>query len=193
MDDETEPSADEIEPAPVVRRRTMRASDVVAGAALGGLLTFVAIVAVIVAARRDATPALTAEALETAREHWRKNGPPDYQMDVMVMGRQPGRYHVEVRAGKPTEVLRNDRQVGRRNWPYWTVPGLFEIIEHDMDCAADPTRGFGAKPGSKAVLRAEFDPRHGLPRKFERLILGEPDLDMTWQVTPFEDQIGGAN
>lgn len=185
VDDDTQTAA---APAPAARRRSLRASDVVAGAALGGLLTLVVMVVVVVLARRDATPALTFESLEAARERWQKNGPADYRLDVSVAGRQPSRYHVEVSGGKATEVLRNDRPLARRNWPYWTVPGLFDVIEHDIDCSDDPTRGFGARPGSKAVLRAEFDSHIGFPRKFERLILGEPELDMTWDVIRFEEK-----
>ncbi|HQU41795.1 MAG: hypothetical protein B7Z73_02850 [Planctomycetia bacterium 21-64-5] len=174
--------------APPPRKR-LRASDVLAGAAVGGLLALAATIAMVVVFRRQATPPLTTEALDAARTRWQQNGPADYALDVTVMGRQPGRYHVEVRDGKPVEVLRNGVRSDRRTWHYWTVPGLFEVIEHDVDCAEDPTRGFGAKPGSKAVLRAEFDERRGYPLKFERLILGEPQLDMTWEVEAYRDKL----
>ena len=158
------------------------------GAAAGGLLTLAAIIALSAVSRRQAAPELTSGTLQAAQERWQANGPTDYGMDLVVTGRQASRYHVEVRGGKPTQVLRNDRPITPRSWQYWTVPGLFEVLEHDMDCADDPTRGFGAKPGSRAVLRAEFDAELGYPRKFERLILGEPHLDMTWQVTKFEER-----
>jgi hypothetical protein len=180
MSDESR-AADDLQPP----RRRLRASDVAVGGAVGGLLMFVALVVV---SRRQATPPLTVESLETARRRWEANGPGDYWMDIVVTGRQASRYHVEVRGGKPVGVLRNDRPIARRNWPYWSVPGLFDVIEHDVDCAEDPTRGFGARPGSRAVLRADFDPQRGYPRKFERLILGEPQLDMTWEVATFNDE-----
>ncbi|HWB10631.1 MAG TPA: DUF6174 domain-containing protein [Pirellulales bacterium] len=183
MDNETHLAADDGRELP--RRRRLRASDVAVGAAVGGLLTAVVLIAV---SRRSATPPLTAESLEAARTLWQKNSASSYRMDVRVTGRQPSRYHVEVKGGKPVRVLRNDHEINRRNWPYWTVTGLFDVIEHDVDCAADPTRGFGAQPGSTAVLRADFDPHYGYPRKFERLILGEPQLDMTWEVTNFDDE-----
>ena len=180
------------DPAPTAlrRRRSLRASDVVAGAAVGGLLTLIALVGFAFVSRRHATATLTLDTLHAAEERWKSNGPSDYHMDVTVTGRQPSRYHVEVQDGKPIIVQRNDRDLDRRNWPYWTVPGLFDIIEHDIECAEDPTRGFGARPGSTAVLRADFDARLGYPRVFERLILGEPQLDMTWEVTRFEEGIG---
>jgi hypothetical protein len=183
---QTNPAADD--PRETPRRRRLPASDVAVGTAVGGSLMVVVVIVVIVISRRTATPPLTTESLEAARTLWRKNSASDYRMDVRVTGRQPSRYHVEVQEGKPVSVLRNDREIARRNWPYWTVPGLLDVIEHDVDCAADPTRGFGAKPGSTAVLRAEFDPRYGYPRRFERLILGEPQLDMTWEVTQFDEE-----
>jgi hypothetical protein len=169
------------------RRRSLRASDLVAGAAVGGLLALVVVIAWGFMSRRHTSATLTLEALRAAQQQWQSNGPSDYQMDVVVKGRQPSRYRVEVAAGQPTQVLQNDREIPRRNWSYWTVPGLFDIIEHDMECSDDPTRGFGARPGSTAVLRAEFDARTGYPHVFERLILGEPQLDMTWEVTRFEE------
>jgi hypothetical protein len=156
------------------------------GAAAGAVLTIVALVALAVVSRRQAAPELTEDTLQTARQRWQQHGPTDYRMDLIVTGRQASRYHVEVRDGKPTQVLRNERPTTARTWHYWTVPGLFEVLEHDMDCSEDPTRGFGAKPGSRAVLRAVFDEGLGYPRKFERLILGEPNLDMTWEVNRFE-------
>jgi hypothetical protein len=188
VNDEPETEADD-DVQPPVRWRALRASDLVLGAAAGGLLALVAIIGLIVVSRRQATAPLTAESLQTARQRWQTNGPRDYRMDITVRGRQPSRYHVEVAGGNPVVVQRNDHDIPRRNWPYWTVPGLFDVIEHDVDCAEDPTNGFGARPGSTAVLRADVDERLGYPRKFERLILGEPQLDMTWEVTRFEEGI----
>jgi hypothetical protein len=181
VDDQAKPDAETIPPAHSGCRRRLRASDVVIGAAVGVMLTVAAIVVAMIVSRRHATPALTVERLKAASDRWQRDGLTDYIMDLTVTGRQASRYHVEVRGGKPSLVLRNDRPTAKRSWHYWTVPGLFDVLEHDMDCADDPTRGFGARPGSQAVLRAEFDAR-GVPRKFERLILGEPQLDMTWEV-----------
>jgi hypothetical protein len=188
VNDETEPSTDDSTAASRPRRRSLRASDLVAGAAAGGLITLLAIVGLVVVSRRQATATLTAESMHAAQQRWQKNAPSDYQMEITVTGRQPSHYDIDVEEGIPTAVLRNGREIARRNWTYWTVPGLFDVIEHDMECAEDPTRGFGAQPGSTVVLRADFDPRLGYPRKFERLILGEPQLDMTWEVTTFEDE-----
>ena len=182
MDEQTVSNSEHL-PSP---RRRLRASDVVLGAAAGALVTFVAIVVVVVLSRRHTAPPLTAAALADAQQRWQKNGPADYGMDLIVTGRQASHYHVEVQAGQPSRVLRNDQPTTSRTWHYWTVPGLFEVLEHDMDCSDDPTRGFGARRGSQAVLRAVFDAELGYPRKFERLILGEPHLDMTWQITRFE-------
>jgi hypothetical protein len=181
VDDPTVTNSEQNRPA--AARRSLRASNVVLGMAVGGL---VATIAIVIVSRRQALPALTSEALAAAQSRWQEHAPTDFRIDLTVTGRQASRYHVEVRAGKPTQVLRNDRPIPSRSWYYWTVPGLFEVLEHDMDCSEDPTRGFGARPGSRAVLRAEFDPELGYPRNFQRLILGEPHLDMTWEVTAFD-------
>lgn len=166
-------------------RKPLRASDVLTGVAVGGLVTVAAIVALAIIFRRQATPELSFETLQAAQKRWQENGPADYSLAVKVTGRQPGQYQVEVRGGKPADVRRNGIAANRRTWQYWTVPGLFDVIEHDIECSEDPTRGFGARPGSKAVLRANFDAELGYPKKFERLILGEPQLDMIWEVTRF--------
>lgn len=180
MDDDT----DDRDSTPL--RPRLRPSDVLTGVAVGAVVAVAAIVVLVAVFRREATAELGLDALNGAQERWRQNGPADYSLDVQVTGRQPGQYHVEVRAGEPFEVRRNGVVANRRTWQYWTVPGLFEVIEHDIDCSEDPTRGFGARPGSKAVLRARFDPVRGYPKRFERLILGEPQLDMIWEITRFE-------
>lgn len=167
-------------------RSRLRVSDVVLGATAGALVALAAIVALVVVSRRQAAPPLSDEALATAQRLWRERGPANYRMELVVTGRQASTYHVEVREGKATQVLRNERATAARTWHYWTVPGLFEVLEHDIECSDDPTRGFGASPGSRAVLRATFDAELGYPRTFERLILGEPHLDMTWQIIRFE-------
>lgn len=171
-------------------RRRLRASDLALGAVAGVLLALAAVLALVIVSRRQAAPPLTGEALEAAQRTWHERGPASYRMDLVVTGRQASSYHVEVRDGKPTQVLRNQRPTTGRTWHYWTVPGLFEVLEHDIECSDDPTQGFGASPGSHAVLRAVFDAQWGYPRKFERLILGEPHLDMTWQIVRFETHDG---
>lgn len=167
-------------------RRRLRASDVAMGVVAGVFVMLAAVAALVVVWRRQAAPALTGEAIQAAQQTWSAHGPADYRMDLVVTGRQASSYHVEVRGGKPTQVLRNQRPTTPRTWHYWTVPGLFEVMEHDIECSDDPTEGFGAAPGSQAVLRAVFDAQLGYPRTFERLILGEPHLDMTWQIIRFE-------
>lgn len=170
--------------------RRWRASDLALGVLGGVFVALAALAVVVVVSRRQAAPVLTVEALAAARQRWEAHGPGDYRLDLVVTGRRASSYHVEVHDGKPTRVLCNQRPTTPRTWYYWTVPGLFEVVEHDIECADDPTEGFGASPGSRVVLRAVFDAESGYPRRYERLILGEPHLDMTWQITRFET--GGA-
>lgn len=172
-------------------RRRWRASDLALGVLGGVFVALAAVAVVVVVSRRQAAPVLTGDALAAARQRWEAHGPGDYRLDLVVTGRRASGYHVAVRDGKPTRVLCNQRPTPPRTWSYWTVPGLFDVVEHDIECADDPTEGFGASPGSRVVLRAVFDAELGYPRRYERLILGEPHLDMTWQITRFET--GGAS
>lgn len=185
-----QPNSDSEGDATGSARRRLRASDLALGVLGGVFVALAAVAVVVVVSRRQAAPTLTGEALAAARQRWEARGPGDYRLDLVVTGRRASGYHVEVRDGKPSKVLCNQRPTTPRTWYYWTVPGLFEVVEHDIECADDPTEGFGASPGSRVVLRAVFDAELGYPRRYERLILGEPHLDMTWQITRFET--GGA-
>ena len=73
----------------------------------------------------------------------------------------------------------------RRTWDYWSVPGQFETIHIDWEAAKHPQEGFGVAPGTKVVLRAEFDQRYGYPRFYQRILLGT-GIHVEWRVTRFE-------
>ena len=63
------------------------------------------------------------------------------------------------------------------------MPGLFETIRTDFDNAAHPAEKFGGAD-VQVVLRAEFDPQYGFPRRYLQQIYGRLD-DLTWTVTEF--------
>ncbi|MGH7194533.1 MAG: DUF6174 domain-containing protein, partial [Candidatus Saccharimonadales bacterium] len=137
-------------------------------------------------ARSDALPPLTAEALQAAHERWKKRGPEDYQMAVLVTGSQSSNYHVTVRGGAPIEVTQGDELPVKRRatWQYWTIDGLFGVLDHDLRFIDEPTRGFGAAAGSPVILRARFDADWGFPVEYERVILS-PASQMRWTVRDF--------
>ena len=153
---------------------------------VGGAVGLAMVMGLVMRARRDALPPLTAESLQAARERWKQRGPRDYQLNVVVTGSQSETYHVEVRGGQPTAVTQgNGLPVKRRAaWAYWTVEGLFGVLDHDLRYVGDVARGFGAAPGSAVILRARFDAERGFPTEYERVILS-PASEMRWQVTDF--------
>jgi hypothetical protein len=66
----------------------------------------------------------------------------------------------------------------RRTWDYWSVPGLFDIIEADL------TRAGESPPGSVRLF-AEFDPKYGYPSRYRRSE-SSAMRDAEWTVTRFE-------
>ncbi len=134
---------------------------------------------------RGATPTLTDAALTAAEVRWETAGPPSYDLDLVIEGRQPGDVHIEVRSGVVTAMTRDGRTPSqRRTWDYWTVPNQFATIRQDCASAQNPAGGFGAPPGSRVLQRARFDAEYGYPLRYERTVLGTP-LDVRWHITTF--------
>jgi Family of unknown function (DUF6174) len=176
-------STDNAQPSP--RRRRNRLRPLVLGAVLG--LVVAAFVGIVLAMwfGRNPLPPITRADLEAAKERWDKNGPTSYNIDLMLGGKRPGPIHVEVRGGEVTAMTRDGVTPSqRRTWVYWTVPEQFETIRADFD-SAEAKQPFGAPPGTKTIMRAEFDPELGYPKKYQRQVLGT-DLDVQWEVTRFE-------
>jgi hypothetical protein len=155
------------------------------GLALGVVLTLVSILAVVVARRGPVAPEITRQDLLAAKRRWQDAGLAGYKMDLMIGGRQPGVVHIEVREGMVTRMTRDGIVPSqRRTWEYWTVPEQFATIDQDFDSAETPG-GFGAAPGTQTILRADFDPQYGYPRRYQRFVLGT-NLNVDWHVTRFE-------
>lgn len=182
-----ESGAQRVSTPPSIRgaRRWLRRGPLLGGAALGAALALAIILALAIAARRSAAPTVTSGALRAAMARWRQHGPRDYDLVVEVSGAQTGRYEVRVRDGRPIAGNRDGRDLNRRTATYWTVPGLLDVIQHDLKYVDDPQRGFNAPAGSTVILRADFDPELGLPRTYQRSILGMSS-DIEWQVTEFQ-------
>lgn len=136
-----------------------------------GLALFAAAVAVIW--YRSQYP-LTATRLHQARELWRQHGPASYNLLITIEGRMPGTYWIEVRHGrvvravqrhadgKETDILTITLPDGRkvqRPGQEWTVPGLFDWLERDLD--RDLREG-------KAYTFVRFDARDGHPIEYVR-------------------------
>jgi|SRR3972149_5495961 len=133
-------------------------------------------------------PELTEAALDAAEERWSERGPANYDLDLEIQGAQPGDVHVEVRGGRATAFQRDGRTPAQqRTWEVWTVPGQFEMIERELELAADPVHEMQTEPGTQLGLRCEFDPDYGYPRQFHRMVFGGGP-EVYWRVTDFQSR-----
>lgn len=170
---------------PRPRRSRLRTSALVGGAAAGLAVGLAGLLLFVIIERGPTLPQITRDDLAAAEKKWDAAQPPGYDMDVTIGGRQPGVVHIEVRGGTVTKMTRDGVTPSQsRTWEYWTVPEQFETIRQDFDSSETPG-GFGAAPGAQAILKADFDPRYGYPRRYERHVLGT-DLSVEWTVTRFD-------
>jgi hypothetical protein len=147
------------------RGRRSRGAGMVAAIAIG--------IATAVFARRDPVPALDANVLAAARARWDASAVHDYDLvlDVHADGLEDARYEVVVRGDRVTRTTR-DGGATRNAEDSWSVPAFFAMLERELELAHDPPRGFGAPSGYRAYLSAAFDPRHGVPRRYRRVVGG---------------------
>jgi hypothetical protein len=169
------------------RRRLLRRSHVVAGAALGVVLG--TIVVALLLSRREAidAPPLTDDALLAARQRWESHRPTSYRMRVRLQrGAEPDeRIVVEVDGSRATSLVRNGQvPPQRRTWDYWTVEGLFDMLALDLEHRADPQQAFGVADPEQVRLYAEFDAHYGVPRRYVRIVQAARG-DLRWVVEEF--------
>lgn len=127
---------------------------------------------------------LTRERLREARRRWREKDLKDYDLEIRVGGSQRAFHRIQVRGGKVVRMTTGGADVGSRPGRYWTVEGLFGFLETELEHAGKPERAYGVKDPSQVVLRAEFDPEWGFPRRFLRHVMGR-SLEARWEVISF--------
>lgn len=133
-------------------------------------------------------PELTPKALEVAQAKWAEMGPASYVMDIEIGGERPGPVHVEVVENEVIAMTRDGKTPDQeRVWAVWSVPGMFETIERELELAEDPAREMNAKEGTKLWLRCEFDSKYGFPAVFHRAVRGGGP-EVYWKVTRFEEK-----
>jgi hypothetical protein len=151
------------------------------------LTTAVLVVSIGVAVLRLLLPGLSQirEAdLDAAEAKWKSNEVLNYDLAVSLGGRQTGEIRTQVRGGRAIGMTRNGLAMKEeRTWQPWTVPGLFDTLRTDFDNAAHPAEKFGSVD-VQVVLRAEFDPRYGFPRRYLQQVYGRLD-DLNWTVLEF--------
>jgi hypothetical protein len=129
-------------------------------------------------------PELTDIELERAEVLWTSAGPASYEMDLEILQGRPGTVHIEVRDGEISAMTRDNRTPAQHTWRYWSVPGLFETLERELEMAEDPVHEVGAAAGTRWQLRCDFDPAYGYPRRFHRYVSGGGP-EVYWRVTSF--------
>lgn len=120
---------------------------------------------------REGTEPVTRERLGEARARWAAADISSYDMDLQFSGAQSGIYRVRVRGGRLKHITLNDGPANPSEEEYWTVEGLFRIIEEELDLAEDPSRG-AFPAGTQVWLRMHCDPDLGYPVRFIRQVPG---------------------
>jgi hypothetical protein len=133
---------------------------------------------------RQKIPELTDEKLANAQKLWTNAGPSSYELDLEILQGRPGTVHIEVQKGEISTMTRDSRTPEQRTWRYWSVPGLFETLERELEMAEDPVHEVGAAAGTRWQLRCEFNPAYGYPERFHRYVSGGGP-EVYWRVTSF--------
>jgi hypothetical protein len=135
---------------------------------------------------RPKNEAVTRGRLTKAREQWSQNGPKNYDLEVVVTGRQGATYEVEVRDGEVTKALRNHAPLTQqRTFRTWSGPGMFDTMETDVDTLEFAQTNPNDSKAIMLTLRARFDAKTGLPLEYLRSQWGT-NHDVTWKVSKFE-------
>jgi hypothetical protein len=155
---------------------------------VGLLVTVLALACLLVVLRvffAQRTTELTEPRLAEAEELWERAGPANYDMDIEIRGARPGRVHIEVRDDEVTAMMRDGHTPPKRTWNVWSVPGLFETLERELQLAEDPVHEMNAAAGTQLTLGCDFDPQFGYPRQYQRFVSGGGP-EVFWQVIRFE-------
>lgn len=143
--------------SPVTTRRTLLG----AAAAVG-------VVAVVWWVRSHQFELVTSESLAAARSQWRAANWRDYNLELEVRGQQPGRYSIQVRDAKLRRIEQNGRKLAPAAGQFWTVDGLFELIEVELRSAERPPAERPFPIDSQVWLRMLRHPSLGYPIRYVR-------------------------
>lgn len=171
--------------SPTAENRRPRRHPLGLGLLVGLVIVIVITVVLAIARHRGAPPRLTETEYQAAVDRWEKSGPADYDLDLEISGNRSGKVHVEVREGEVVHMTRDGVEPNqKRTWDVWSVPGQLETIGQEMEMARHPSESFGTRGAAEVVMWAEFDPRYGYPRRYDRVVLGA-DIETHWETTRF--------
>lgn len=137
----------------------------------GTALATLVLIAVMVAAiliLREPMEAFTRQRLDEARKSWEQAGFLDYNMSLEMAGNA---YRVEVRGGMVRRLTQNGRTTTTHRPQDFSVTGLFDTLERELEIRDDPRNAFGGEPAN-TILRARFHPKLGYPERYLRVVGG---------------------
>jgi len=133
----------------------------------------------------DRLPELTGERLAEARARWAAQAPASYRLALEMTGSELERGLCEVKVEKGEVVAASrDGRVIERDTELYAVPGLFTLLQRELEMANDP-RQAQAPAGYRVYVFARFDRRMGTPLRFRRVIGGSSRW-AEWRVTALE-------
>jgi hypothetical protein len=162
--------------SPSVGRKLLRAVVIVVGFAALGLW--------FVRTFSSGMPEISPADLDAAQRRWQAKGLKNYDLKIVLAGRQTGELLMTVRDGEPTGLTRNGTAMKQpRTWEPWTVPGMFETLTTDFENRDEAREKFGVEPQS-IHMRCEFEAEFGYPKRYLHQIYGRQQ-DLQWTVTEF--------
>ena len=130
---------------------------------------------------RDRAAELDAERLAAARELWESRAPDAYTLELEMRRALNELRTVTVHGGRVVDMTAGWVRTPESSWEYWSVEGLFDVLQTELANAADPRRNPSA---GRVALLVKFDPEWGYPSFFYRHTMGSLN-DIEWEVVGF--------
>lgn len=129
-----------------------------------GLAAFVVASAVTLLALREPTEELTAAKLSDARDRWRNADINSYQSTYRMNG---AAYAIEVHGGIVVSARVDGRDARSSALHSYSVPGIFDTLELELENLADPRGPFAGRQGT-ILMRVRFNDEHGYVERYLR-------------------------
>lgn len=175
--------------------KVRRAGAYAAAVFLGGLFGLAIALFVIRQFGPGPIPEFSSDEFHTVRARWSQAAVTDYDLEVVVRGRETATYVVQVRDGAVRLASRNGQPLKQqRTWGTWSVQGMFETIERDLG-TVDLQRQGKSEPGApQLLLRGSFDGEFGFPRRYQRTEVRKfaANQEVSWEVTKFRPRTSPA-
>ncbi len=113
---------------------------------------------------REPTIPLSSEALTQARKKWSEASIRSYHLKYRMHG---GLYEVDVQDGLVSAITVNGQTLSIAQPGAYSVDGLFDILQMELENMADPSSPMGTSPGN-ILARVRFNGRLGYPERYLR-------------------------